>query len=103
MALAEELEKTKARLVTTRAVVLDIGNPSYATYNGFELTAEWPVTVLGPGPSEKRRTKTQSFTADLKPGSWNRVERIVAPFDNPRDLIGLTMTTDRVSLIKPSK
>lgn len=83
-------------------LILDVGNPSYATYNGFELTAEWPVALLGSGsPGSKRQTKTRSYSGDLRAGSWNRVEFIVSPFDNPRDLIGLTMTTNQVSLIKP--
>ena len=50
-------------------LLLNIGNPSSVTYSGFAMHAHWGV----------QQEKDFSFTQDLRPASWNKVELVIAP------------------------
>lgn len=70
---------------------LNIGNPSSVTYSGFALHVTW-----GWGDQQE---KDFSFTQDLGPASWNKVELVIAPAKTEDlKLLSVSMTTDRVLL-----
>lgn len=69
-------------------VALAVGNPSSALYNGFKLTAVWgkalPVKKWFDAAAQKEwqsslRTNEFTFTDELRPGTWNKVEIILSP------------------------
>ena len=72
-------------------LTLQIGNPSYMTYSGFQVTTFWGPefqTLAGtnkftPELSAKwqslQHSNTVSMTDSLLPGKWNWVKVIVAP------------------------
>ncbi len=94
-------------------VILKIGNPASVTYNGFTLEIEWgkeyiydekdPFGLLSIRKYEEwkksLRKETKSFTNQLLPGRWNKVELILTPA-KPEEIkyIGLSMNTDTVAL-----
>ena len=88
-------------------VTLEIGNPSFATYAGFELTAKWNSqydwSSYNDGTFDKwqksERNKEVSFTSSLMPGKWNTVE-LILPSTTGQQLgyFVLSMKTHVVSL-----
>lgn len=88
-----------------------IGNPSAAEYEGFKLTTKWgpemDVEKVGTDDSyfEKwqaaQHEKTTSFTEQLRPGTWNRVQVVVAPATAEQlSNLELSMETNTVLLLK---
>jgi hypothetical protein len=65
-------------------VTLHIGNPSFASYDGFELTVKWNSkydwsnfdTSTFDTWQKSERNKELSFTNSLVLGKWNAVELI---------------------------
>jgi hypothetical protein len=63
-------------------VTLSIGNPFYATYSGFKLTAKWNTkydwmkfTAESYGKwQQAQKEKDIQFTDSLAPGKWNKVD-----------------------------
>jgi hypothetical protein len=86
-------------------VILTIGNTSSATYRGFELTLKWSTTAPE-GDINKwvewykaRKTKTEKYTQDLVPGSWNKVEMILLPARSDElGYLEVSMETNSISL-----
>lgn len=88
-------------------LTLSIGNTSSATYNGFELTLKWGQQ-LPPGLPDLKtferwlnslKTRTQSYTQELRPASWNKVEMILLPAAaNELGYLELSMQTNSISL-----
>lgn len=84
-------------------IILNIGNPSYAAYKGFKLTANWN-TVYKDGLDfnqwiKTERTKEVSFTESLEPGQWNRIELLLpATTGEQLGFFALSMDTSTISL-----
>ncbi|GAW91191.1 DUF3251 domain-containing protein [Calderihabitans maritimus] len=89
-------------------VFLSIGNPSYATYNGFTLKGYWAKTLFSSFEKmdegltafdSKPNSFEKKFVDELKPGSWNKVTLVVTPAkaEEFKYLI-LTIETDSISL-----
>jgi hypothetical protein len=88
-------------------VYLNIGNPFFITYGDIKCKVKWGIK----NENFKRekyiewwqslRKKEISFTQEIKPGSWNKVELILVPA-KPEELgyIKLDIETDYISLIK---
>ncbi len=75
-------------------LILNIGNPSYVTYRGFDLTVEWGEFLL----SETKQRK-ETYTKDLYPGSWNKIEFNISPVEAEElNYIKVSITTNRLSL-----
>jgi hypothetical protein len=90
---------------------LSIGNITTATFSGFELTLRFgtkePEAGVGHDWLEwyrTVRTKTETFTRELKPGRWNVVEIIVLPA-RPDELgyLQVRLRTDEVMLQSEEK
>lgn len=86
---------------------LRIGNPAFVTYNGFKIKVRWgrPWDFKSPYAEWEKTLKTKevSFTEDLKPGEWNKVELVLSPAKSDEiNFIELSMETDRISLLRPS-
>ncbi len=90
-------------------VVLDIGNPSFATYTRFKLKVKWNRSYDWAKYSDVSyqawngalHEKEASFTDALKPGTWNKVELLLPTTKG--DELGyflLSMETDMISLYK---
>jgi hypothetical protein len=97
-------------------LILHIGNPYNMTYSGFDLKAEYGSRPE-PYPSEPTpeeisewqskndewqktlKQKSLSFTTELPPGSWTKVEMILTPA-KPEEVayIRISMITNQVSL-----
>jgi hypothetical protein len=86
---------------------LSIGNPSFATYAGYELKIKWSKPYDWGGYTQTSyqewnkavQEKGISFPDSLQPGAWNSVDVILAPVSS--DQLGyllLSMTTNTVSL-----
>ncbi len=90
-------------------VVLNVGNPSFATYTGFKVKVRWnsnydwnKFTQEGYDAWNKNmREKEIAFTDSLSPGSWNRVE-LLLPTTTGQQLgyLALSMETNVVVLYK---
>jgi hypothetical protein len=89
-------------------VTLSIGNPSYATYKGFDLHAKWSGAYDWTKYSEASfkqweasiREKSDSFPDSLDPGKWNKVDLLLP--STPASQLGylqLSMVTNTISLI----
>ncbi|HWE51412.1 MAG TPA: hypothetical protein VG273_16590 [Bryobacteraceae bacterium] len=87
-----------------------IGNPTTATFNGFELTAKW-APRLGAEPDadalmkwfDSQRSKTFSRTEALPPGRWTAVDLIV-PTTKPQQFgwLELSIALDQISFSSPT-
>jgi hypothetical protein len=92
-------------------LILHLGNPSSATYNGFVLKGKWgknfdyTQTSLKYEDWEKSlNEKTVTYVNDLRPGSWNTVELILSPAKSEElEHVELSMQTDKVSLFERGK
>lgn len=98
--------KNIERYLNGYKVIISIGNISSAPFKGFELTMTWATAE----PSvanfevwrrwyETRKTKTERYTQELVPGSWNQVEMILLPARS--DELGhlrVSLETNTVSL-----
>lgn len=87
-------------------IILDIGNPTSATYHGFKMNVKWGRKFDSNKDNydewkKSLKEKDVSFTDELRPATWNRVELIVSPAP-PEQLgyINLSMETDTISLYK---
>jgi len=99
-------------------LTLNIGNPYYMKYSGFTMKVRFgtrpPDYLKEPTPEqttqwqkkynewEKSLTyKELNFTDELLPGTWTKVEMILAP-SKPDEVayISVSMKTDQVSLLK---
>lgn len=70
-----------------------IGNPSYATYKGYKLKILWGDNFLS------LKEANFSFTQDLKPGSWNNAEFVLAPAKSEEvNYIVVSIETDIIQL-----
>jgi hypothetical protein len=102
---------------------LRVGNVHDIVYKGFNLSCKYgarspEMPASDPGATSLATTQAQrewreayarwenslktkyvSFTDELKPGTWNRVELVLAPV-NPGELgyLGITVETNEVSL-----
>ena len=92
-------------------VILKIGNPSSAIYNGFKIKAKWgrkfdykKTSSGGPNYEDWKkslREKETSYVNDLKPASWNRIELILSPAKSEElEHIELSLQTGVVSLLR---
>lgn len=90
-------------------VYLTIGNPSSITFEGFSLDVEWGKRVPEDTNqwaqwSEALRHKELSFTNTLLPGTWTRVDFVLAPAPTGEfGHLALSMQTDVISLRRPSQ
>lgn len=96
-------------------VKLEFGNIQTATYNGFELKAEYGIRYPKYNDKDSAeehnqkvafyrdslKTKSEKFTTILKPGSWN-IAYMNLPGIKPDQFghLKISMKTDQVSLIK---
>jgi hypothetical protein len=84
-------------------VVLSIGNPMLATFNGFKLRVEWATSITKAADYETwektRQQKEISFTEPLQPGRWNQVE-LLLPSTKPDQLgyFNLSLDISTISL-----
>jgi hypothetical protein len=88
-------------------VTLHIGNPSFASYDGFELTVKWNSkydwsnfdTSTFDTWQKSERNKELSFTNSLVLGKWNAVE-LILPSTTAQQLgyFMISMKTPVVSL-----
>ncbi|MHA1685591.1 MAG: DUF3251 domain-containing protein [Candidatus Heimdallarchaeaceae archaeon] len=95
-------------------LILHIGNPSTATYKGFNLKVKWGKRFeykefLSDFSAynkwkETLQEKKVEYTDDLNPASWNKIEFIISPA-KPEQLgyIELSMETNIVSLYNLDK
>jgi hypothetical protein len=84
-------------------LTLQIGNPSYMTYSGFEATTYWGPSwqdIAGTNNFSEaisakwqslQRSNTVTLTDSLMPGKWNWVKIIVAPA-KPDEIRNLEMS-----------
>ena len=91
-------------------VVLDIGNPSFATYTNFKVKIKWNRKYEGKYTAasyvewkewnKATREKEVTFPdPPLKPGSWNRVEVLLpSTKDDELAYFVLSMDTPTISL-----
>lgn len=88
-----------------KKVKLRIGNPSTATFKGFDLEFKWGQKY----DSKKKQPydewkkalnrKTVSFTKSLNPGTWNRTEAVLAPASIEQlQYIEMSMNVNTLSL-----
>ncbi len=95
-------------------VILDLGNTSSVIYSGFTLKAKWgrryDYSVTQPDQLEydkwikSLQKKEVSFTNELKPASWNKVELILSPVKPEEfDYLEISMETDIVKLFENPK
>lgn len=86
-------------------LILDIGNPTLADYKGFTLNVRWGRKIKDFKNSEEwsksLQRKEVSFTKNLNPASWTKVELILSPA-TPEQLgyIQLSMETPTIGLFK---
>jgi hypothetical protein len=74
-----------------------IGNPQHVTFRGFELSMVWG----DPDPQTfKLKDKTETFLTTLYPGTWTRVQTVLAPATGGEVQKGVrfTMKTSEVFL-----
>lgn len=97
-------------------LVLAIGNPTAARYEGFKLILAWEKNFPEPRQGEpddqfhkrmdewssSQKEKEYSFTETLEPASWNTVKVVVAPAtaEEVNNIEVTAMETDVVSLAK---
>jgi hypothetical protein len=88
-------------------VMLDIGNPSFATYRGFNLTVKWNAKYNWDKFTERSyeswkkttREKEISYTNSLDPGAWNAVEILLPATDSEHlSYCEISMQTHSISL-----
>jgi hypothetical protein len=89
-------------------VVLNIGNPSFATYTDFKLKIEWnrkydwekyTAASFGEWRKATREKEVTYPEPPLKPGSWNRVEVLLpSTRDDELAYFVLSMETPTISL-----
>jgi hypothetical protein len=88
-------------------ITLNVGNPSFATYNGFKFKVKWNTKYDWTNYSAEsyakwrkaNREKEVSFINSLGPGKWNKVELLLPSTSG--DQLGyfqLSMETNTVSL-----
>jgi hypothetical protein len=86
-------------------LVFNIGNPTSAIYRDFSLTIKWGKKYQSEEWKsviewmKSLQSKSESFTSDLKPGHWNKVEIIISPA-RPDELgyIEISMKTNEFGL-----
>jgi hypothetical protein len=95
-------------------LLLRVGNISTATYKGFDFKIkygkEFDKKEWGKDPSaydkweKSLKLKETSFTNELEPGVWNKIDVIIAPA-TPEELghITLSMQTNVLSLYQRNK
>lgn len=79
--------KNIERYLNGYKVTISIGNVSSATFKGFDLTMTWATAEPSIGANidgwskwyDSRKSKTETYTQELLPGSWNQVEMILLP------------------------
>lgn len=91
-------------------LILNIGNPSLVIYKGFTLTVKWGKKFNDKLPRQGKeydewekslQEKEMSFTEELKPGYWNRIELIISPAKLEQlGYLELSMDTNSLSLLK---
>ena len=89
-------------------VILNIGNPAYASYKGFELHAKWNSSYDWSKWEEASfrkwqttmRNKDESYTDSLEAGKWNKVA-LLLPSTTGAQLgyFTLSMETNVIALI----
>lgn len=85
-------------------VVINIGNPYFANFNGFNLHVEWgsrePADLsMYLNWFNKLNKKDFSFPNILRAGAWNEVSFVIAPAQsNSFGYISFSMNTDTISL-----
>lgn len=81
-------------------LLLDVGNPTSATYHGFTFNVTWGGAFETVSDTVAH-SKDVSFTNQLKPASWNRVELILTPASaEEMKSIFLSMETSQLSLYR---
>ena len=85
-------------------VLLDVGNTTMATLNGFKIKVSWGPSFTDTTVTDwetARQDKTFEVTDRLVPGKWNRVSFVLAPAQ-PRDLgyVTVAIETGVVSLLQ---
>jgi hypothetical protein len=87
-------------------ITISIGNITTATFNGFDLTLksgtkEPPFSDAWISWYKTLKTKTETYTQDLKPGLWNDVEIIIIPA-SPYELgyLQLKIATNKITLYR---
>jgi len=89
-------------------VHINIGNPVFATYNGFKLKVIWGEKLDLTDDQDRWRSslkeKEISFTETLRPGCWNKVNFVLSPIE-PKNFgyMELSIQTDNISLINPNE
>lgn len=87
-------------------VVLGIGNPTCAIYEGIKISASWgPRGRLdNPGFFSKGRKLDVGFAGRLEPGRWNDIE-FVLPSTQPHELgeFRVAIETEMVTLLSPRR
>ena len=83
-------------------VDLNIGNLSYASYNGFTITAKWRKDIFDfMGTNNNSQIHDFTFTNELKPGSWIKVEFVATPAKADEfKYLELSIETNTVSLLR---
>lgn len=83
-------------------VILEIGNPSSVTYNGFNLKAEWGESLYNFTGDKKAHhiyKRDFSFIQELRPGTWNKVDLAITPIKKDEfGYLKLSIETDTISL-----
>lgn len=85
-------------------VILNLGNPTTATYRNFKLKVKWgkEFDYEKDEPEEWRKSLKETekrFLDELKPASWNKVELVLTPAKSEEiKYIELSMETDEVML-----
>jgi hypothetical protein len=87
-------------------VLLDVGNPSYATYNGMKITVKWnrsydwsKYTAESLEAWNKAiRNKEITLTDQLRPGAWNKVE-VILPSTKGDELGSFVISMDVSSVV----
>lgn len=85
---------------------LAVGNPSFATYNGAKIAVRWGSAPQwgakdfdGSKWNQNLQTKNIEVTNSLLPGSWNRVEIVLAPATADQTAyVALSMSLDQIAL-----
>lgn len=92
-------------------LLLDIGNPSSAQFNGIAINVRWgrkfkdedlpddPASAVRKW-SDSLRKKTERLTTVLRPGRWNRAELTLPGKKDELGYIELSIETDNVTLIQ---
>jgi len=85
-------------------VIMNIGNPTTATYNGFKLKVKWGKQFVSKEMNyivwqKSLKTAEKKFTDKLMPASWNKIELILSPA-KPEEVryIEFSIETDQILL-----